>query len=263
MFQNILLPLDGSHFSELALPLAIQVAHNSGAHLHIVRVHVPQVAEAGACVPTNYDQLLRDWEGDALEVALTRAQHARANATTEMLDGPVVPALLQYIKAKRIDLIIMTTHGRSGIRRAVLGSTAEECVRRTTLPMLLLRPREITEAVTSKVSQVRRILVALDGTDESEAVLPHAITLARMADADMVLARIAVAPFEVAVTIGAESLRAYVNQLREQAEEYLTSIAAQVPSAIPVRCITISDDRAADGILKLACTEEADLIAMA
>src|SRR5688572_22379057 len=236
MFQNILLPLDGSHFSELALPLAIQVAHNNGAHLHIVRVHIPQVAEAGACVPTNYDQLMRDWEGDALEVALTRAQHARANATTEMLDGPVVPALLQYIKASRIDLIIMTTHGRSGIRRAVLGSTAEECVRKTTLPMLLLRPREITETVASEVSALRRILVALDGTPESEAVLPHAITLARMADAEIILARIAVAPFEVVVTIGVESLRAYVNQLCKLAEEYLKQMAARVPSAIPVRC---------------------------
>ncbi|HEY0303974.1 MAG TPA: universal stress protein, partial [Longimicrobiales bacterium] len=90
MFKNIMLPVDGSHFSELALPLAVQIARKSNARLHIVRVHVAGVQTAEAVISDNYEELVRDWERDALSAARSRAAALGVETTAELLEGPVV-----------------------------------------------------------------------------------------------------------------------------------------------------------------------------
>ena len=106
MFKDIMLPLDGSHFSELALPLAMQIAQQSKARLHLVRVHTPAVPTAEAVITENYEQLVRDWERDALRVALERATDRGIPATAELLEGQVVSALLDYLTATDVDLVV-------------------------------------------------------------------------------------------------------------------------------------------------------------
>lgn len=263
MFKDIMIPVDGSHFSELALPLAIRIAKRSNARLHIVRVHITSVATAESVVTGNYDELVRDWERDALRVAQERAEGAGVNATAELLDGPVVHALHRYMEAAEIDFVVMTTHGRSGIKRAVMGSVAEQCVRKTEVPILLLRPRADDDEVATQFTDITRILVALDGTEESEAVLPHAIELATLADAEIVLTRAAIAPFDIAVTIGAEALKDYIGRMRVHAEEYLAGMMRSMPAGLKVSYSTMTADRAPDAILNAAQEKNADLIAMA
>lgn len=263
MFKNIMLPVDGSHFSELALPLAVHLAKGSHARLHIVRVHVMAVPTAEIVITENYDELVRDWERDALSAARARAVDAGVIATTELLDGPIVEGLQRYVAATDIDLVVMTTHGRSGIRRAVLGSVAEQCVRKTEVPILMIHPRSEQDDVTTSLKDLQRILVPLDGTEESEAVLPHVIRLAELSGAEIVLTRVATAPFDIAVTIGVEALKDYVRRLRNQAETYLMAVQRTLPAGLRVRCVADSSERAAQGIINIAATERADLIAMA
>ncbi|HEY0674279.1 MAG TPA: universal stress protein [Longimicrobiales bacterium] len=263
MFKDIMLPVDGSHFSELALPLALRIAEKSEGRLHIVRVHTPAVPTAEAVISENYDELVRDWERDALRVALARAVDRGVEATAELLDGPVVPALQSYVDAAEIDLVVMTTHGRSGLKRAVLGSVAEQCVRKTEVPILLLHPRSEQDEVPRHIGGLGRILVPLDGSAESESVLPHAVRLAQLADAELLLARIAVAPFDVAVTIGADALRDYLGRVRVEAETYLAELRKKLPVNMNIRCITASADRAPEGILRCAQEQRAEMIAMA
>lgn len=263
MFKDIMLPVDGSHFSELALPLAIRLARRSDARLHIVRVHVPSTATTETVVGDNYDELVRDWERDALGVALARATEAGLSVTSELLDGPVVAGLQRYIQAAGIDLVVMTTHGRSGIKRAVLGSVAEQCVRKSEVPILLIHPRSEQDAVATDLSLVKRILVPLDGSLESEAVIPHVIGLARLAGASLVLARIAAAPFDIAVTIGPESLKDYLERMRLEADEYLASLQKALPADVKTSYVAITAERPAEGIMRAAEEQNADMIAMA
>jgi nucleotide-binding universal stress UspA family protein len=263
MFKNIMLPVDGSYFSELALPLAVQLAKAGGARLHIVRVHVVAGSTAEAAITANYDELVRDWERDGLAVARQRALDAGVEATAELLDGPVVAALQTYIAATDIDLVVMTTHGRSGIKRAVLGSVAEQCVRKTDRPILLIHPRSDRDLVTATVVGLKRILVPLDGTEESEAVLPHVVRLAHLTQASIVLTRIACAPFDIAVTIGPESLRDYLTRLREQAETYLLAVRHTLPADLEVKCVAEVSERATQGILHVADAEQVNMVAMA
>jgi nucleotide-binding universal stress UspA family protein len=258
-----MLPLDGSRFSELALPLAIRLANQSGARLHIVRVHVPSLTAGDAIVSENYDELVRDWEREALSVALDRATDAGVRATGELLEGPVVEGLQRYIEAAGIDLVVMTTHGRSGIKRAVMGSVAEQCVRKTDIPILLIHPRSDMDEVATDLANVKRILVPLDGTEESEAVLPHVISLARLAGAELVLARVAFAPFDIAVTVGAKALTDYLERMRAEGEQYLGEIQAAMPADLVISRTSLTAERAPDGILRAAQAEGADMIAMA
>jgi nucleotide-binding universal stress UspA family protein len=263
MFKDIMLPVDGSHFSELALPLALRVARRTGARLHLVRVHTVSVQTAESIVADNYDELVRDWERDALTSAAERARMAGVAVTAELLDGPVVTALQRYIEAANIELVVMSTHGRSGIKRAVMGSVAEQCVRKTDVPILLLRPRADDDVVPTDFADWRRIMVPLDGSEESEAVLPHAVKFARLAGAELVLMRAAVAPFDVAITIGPEALKDYLARVKAQAESYLLDIANSLPADIKVTHATITAERAPEAIIHCAERESADLVAMA
>jgi nucleotide-binding universal stress UspA family protein len=263
MFKNIMLPVDGSHFSELALPLAVRVAERSNARLHVVRVHTPPVATAESIVNADYEDLVRDWERDSLQVALERATASGIAATAHLIDGPIVHALQKYIEAAAIDLVVMSTHGRSGIKRAVLGSVAEQCVRKTEVPILLLRPRADDDVLPAHFVDWRRVVVPLDGTEQSEAVLPHAVDFARLTGAEIVLTRAALVPFEVSITIDPEGLKDYAARVHTEAAIYLRTVQQTLPSDIKVRYETITGDRASDAILKFAEKAGADLIAMA
>ena len=263
MFKNIMLPVDGSHFSELALPLAVQIARKSAARLHIVRVHVSGVQTAEAVISENYEELVRDWERDALSAARARATELGVDTTAELLEGPIVDGLQRFISAAGIDLVVMTTHGRGGIRRAVMGSVAEQCVRRTEVPILMIHPRSERDEVTTSVRELKRILVPLDGSAESEAVLPHAVRLAQLAGAEIVLTRVATAPFDIAITIGVEALKDYLDRLRHQAETYLIAVKQTLPKDLPVTYIARGAERAPQAIVDIAESQKADLIAMA
>jgi nucleotide-binding universal stress UspA family protein len=144
MFKKILVPLDGSKFSEAVLP---QV--RSLAHLYQAEVFVLQVTEP--LRPSLYPQ------GVALLEPLVREMRAEANAYTHKMattlndqdiraHGEVVDAvgianaILSYAEAKGVDLIALSTHGRSGVSRWLLGSTTDKIIHGAMVPVLLVRP---------------------------------------------------------------------------------------------------------------------------
>jgi nucleotide-binding universal stress UspA family protein len=87
------------------------------------------------------------------------------------------------------EIVVMTTHGAGGIRRAWLGSVADQLVRSLETPMLIVRPGEGDQAAAG-VAALREILVALDGSKRAEAVLPPAATLAILLKAKLALVRV-------------------------------------------------------------------------
>ena len=263
MFRNILLPLDGSHFSELALPLAIRVAKAAGARLHIVRVHIAPLGQSDAPTEWDLDELIREKEREHLRAAVARARASDVEATCELLEGPVARGLERYVSALSVDLLVMTTHGRSGLKRAVLGSIAEECIRMTHVPLLLLQPRSAEDDVPTQTEFVHRVLVALDGSPESEQVLTPAVDFAMLTNSRLTLTRVATAPFDIAATIGIEALREYLERSKQQALDYLHMVAERLPPTLRVDVVALSADRPADGVLRCRDETGADVIALA
>jgi nucleotide-binding universal stress UspA family protein len=141
MYQKILAPLDGSELSECSLELIRAIATGC----HIPEVVLLRVVEPVPTVP----QLSEDWRRNAEREALDSAQDYLSRladnlkkegvaAETIILKGRPAEEIVDYVKKNPVDLIIMSTHGRSGVSRWVFGSVAERVLRHSAVPVLLI-----------------------------------------------------------------------------------------------------------------------------
>ena len=261
MFRNIMLPLDGSALADAAFPLAVDVAKRFGARLHLVRVHQTPVATADALVAPQYNTMLRVWEKEALTKRLDQARAHGTDGHATLLEGDVVEELRGYADSADVDLIIMSTHGRSGVARVVLGSVAEHMVRTSAAPVLLLPSANDRTRVTS-ASSIKRVLLPLDGSSEGEQIIPHAVAMAQACNAELILLHVAFSPLPLVLSsVGPVSV---VNELASSEEStYLNRILGIIPATVQVRAAVGSGMRPGDAILEEAAREKVDLIAMA
>ena len=197
MFRTILVPLDGSRLAEEALPTAIATARRTGATLQLAMVHHPVMPSADSAAMTSafteLDRLAHEGEKRYLAGV---AERIRAEADvlvhTAILEGGVAERLAAHATALAADLVVMTTHGRGAVSRMWLGSVADELLRHLTMPLLLLRHRASIPA--DGRSSFRRILVPLDGSARSEAILEPALALCPPLGAHYSLLRIVTPP---------------------------------------------------------------------
>ncbi len=181
MYKHILVPLDGSARAEHAIPVAARIARASGGTVDLLRVVYPPVDYG---VYLTQSETLVDKEIDAAVDAATAylagiagsAALAGISTNIEAITGAVAQTLLSYTESEKIDLIIMCSHGYTGLKRWMLGSVAEKVARHTTAPILLLR--ENGPALIGVADhQPTRALVALDGSSLAETVLQPTIDL--------------------------------------------------------------------------------------
>jgi nucleotide-binding universal stress UspA family protein len=264
----ILVPLDGSDLGEQAVPVAAALARRTGAELHLVHVHVPLPAEPISVeglpvIDEHMRSRRREHEQAYLDGARARLASG-ASARIRVLDGAVAPALAAHARASNAQLLVLTTHGRGGLERAWLGSVADEMSRLSPVPILLVRPEPGTAP-----APFRRILVPLDGSPLAEAILDHAIRIARLEpEAEIVLLDV-VQPIPSAILVPQSLLapapvKDEVARAQEAAvRKYLEGVAGRVRSA-HVRAQVRVDfaGNVAAAILEAARAEGADLVAL-
>jgi nucleotide-binding universal stress UspA family protein len=146
--QRILVPLDGTAAHEPALPIAITIAHTFGAALHLVLV-IPTLstlsgerAASGLLLPTTMRALLDLSQQDAadyLEQAIARCRAEGVVAHAELLRGDIVPEVLGLAERLNVDLIVLASHGRTGLDALLTGSVASRIAGRRIRPLLLVR----------------------------------------------------------------------------------------------------------------------------
>lgn len=157
-YERIVVPLDGSQRAEQAIAHAERLARATGASLHLVRVvDTPPLTRVGT-VGLGVEQaaLVAALEQVAAEEAAATEHLAEVQdylvergleTTTEVVTGEVAPALLGAVRPG--DLLVLTTHGRTGVARWFFGSVAEAVIRRSPVPVLVVRsvaaPAEATE----------------------------------------------------------------------------------------------------------------------
>ncbi len=232
--RSLLVPLDGGPFAEQALPWAVAIARKARARLRLVMVHQPgfppPLDEETRRLFLEADLAARKAERHYLHATAARIETAESIRTsTELLEGVPAAALGKYVGEIGADLVVMTTHGRGGIERVWLGSVADRLVRSLEVPLLLLRPRQ-----AEKLTQVKRILVPLDGSRRSEAVLPAALAMASLFDARIALLRV-VYPVTMMTDPAMSFPSGFDEELtaleREQAQDYLDGVAEQLVEA--------------------------------
>ena len=137
--DKIMVPLDGSNLAEAALTEAVEAAGARSSSLVLIRAAeartLPGTDPTDAHVPA-----LQEAEGDhpARKAKLDKQGGPRAEA--HVWYGPAAPAIIEAAKLYKPDLIVMSSHGRSGLGRLIFGSVAESVLRGTTVPILLIRP---------------------------------------------------------------------------------------------------------------------------
>jgi nucleotide-binding universal stress UspA family protein len=138
--NRILVPLDGSALAEAALGPAMELARPSGATLLLVRTAETSVFPGADLVEAQVD-VVREAEGYLARVA-DRLRRDGLHAEPSVWYGPAAAGIVEAARRRSADLIVMSTHGRSGLGRLILGSVAESVLRGTATPILLLRAHE-------------------------------------------------------------------------------------------------------------------------
>lgn len=158
MFKRILVPLDGSPFSEAALPHAEALAKCFDAELvlaevvagieHTMFVSAPVEYEGSHYNPVwsaqqrtvSLPNRLADQASEYLQGVAAKLEAHGIRTQREVLEGPTAESLLKHIESINADVVVMSTHGRGGIQRTLLGSVADRVSRHTHVPVLLVRP---------------------------------------------------------------------------------------------------------------------------
>lgn len=231
--NRIAVPLDGSEAAEGALLLARHLARAFGAEVELIHVH--GVLYGGEDDSTEQDVVAS--ARDYLE-AKVRALGADGGVTARatLLEGVVEREISEHLAGGQGVLIVMTTHGRSGISRALLGSVSESLIRQAPAPLLLLRPGEDAP----DLSTLDRVLVALDGSERAERGLPWARAIAGALGGGVTL-------FSVAED----------DRSQDEVEGYLEGLARENE-----RVVAASDIAPAKAILEMARSGGSHLVAI-
>lgn len=289
MFQRFFVPLDGSARAEKAIPVAAKLARNTSGTLVLTRVIVPVAVEGNASnIIANEARIVQDKEVSEARLYLDEI----SKRYKQVLDGlhlvlealptndMISSTLLSTACQEHADLIVMCSRGESRIKRWLFGSIAQNMIRRSPLPVLVLNDH--AKAVSLEdTSHPLHILVTLDGSAFSEAILPSISQLLTLFPTTtphrLHLLRVVIDPPALG-TFGSEAYAIALQQKEEiqRAEVYLQGIAHKLASEtgfiVTMSVVTRSDPAAV--ILQLAHSTsseqgegiqdvEYDLVAMA
>jgi nucleotide-binding universal stress UspA family protein len=275
-YRSIVVPLDGSRLSEQALPLAVAIAERARATLRLVLVSVARVP-VSAPVPLSAEmrQLYVSLEVEARESEkayletftdqLTRQSPGLAITSTALM-GPVADTLREYVQKSGSDLVVMTTRGQGGLRRLWLGSVADALIRRSSVPVLLVRPED-SPSPQPVLENLNQILIPLDGSALAEAILEPAKELASLAGAELMLVEV-IQPLGSPLEPRSAAPRTFdvelTNVRRQEAEGYLKNLAERcLQAGVKAAYAAPLGSNVADAILVLAEVPTVGLIAIA
>jgi nucleotide-binding universal stress UspA family protein len=184
--KNILFLTDFSEPSSNALPFASMVARSFGAKVTALHVLVPS-----AYLAKDKTSTVSDDQEDLAKEEMERIEAQLVGLPRETIierGGAVWPTLSRVLKESDVDLIVLGTHGHTGLNKALLGSFAEEVFRRTTIPVLTIGPAVRSGAHSG--GRFHCILFATDFNAISGTAAPYAISLAQENQARLVLAHV-------------------------------------------------------------------------
>jgi nucleotide-binding universal stress UspA family protein len=269
----ILVPLDGSTRAEAVLPHAVAMARTTGHGLLLMQAIVPDIAVepvlwSGGIMPgTSGDGLLEVHQESARaylrSVATRLVGDGVAVRSDVVVDASVVEAIVEHA-GPQVALIAMTTHGRSGLPRLVLGSVAERVLHEARVPLLLVRAGE-QALIEDEPLAYRRVLVPLDGSPFAEQALTQAHAIARCNGATLRLA--GVVPNADDRDLSADNVPSWQQvraQLRcDELQAYLDYTADQLAREGLTARVALLRGEPAQALLGNAKDEQVDLVIMA
>ena len=238
MYKKILVPLDGSKTAETVLPNVVRLARESRAKVVLLTVESPTPTGGGARSSRGGPATLEKPDAQMtayLDSAAGMLAGLDIDAAAVTVTGDPTEEILAYATGHACDLIAMSTRGRSGLRRGLMGSVTDAVVRASGVPVLAVGPKSVEGKDLD--GAIRCVAVPLDGSEKAEAVLPHVEKLAQLLSLEVVLLRV-VRP--VPWTYGAHErvpldTTDIEHALEAEAKEYLSAVEARI-TAKGIRC---------------------------
>ena len=269
-FRNILVPLDGSELAEKALEPANQIAMAMAQYgneprpvrLTLLRVLSPMALLAAD--PYLYDEMMRMSSDEAQAYLNQVASTMTANGVvieTKIVNGSSAEAIVQYAEGAGVDLIVMSSHGRTGSRRWVYGSVAEKVMHHAPCATAIIRAH-----VEVSMFENRKILVPLDRSELAERAMGPALSLARAVNSNVYLLRVVAAgePMAESMRPTGEQVEAALTatDLEEKgvAEAYLQSVFSRFENTRLFFDVQTTSGDVADTIVTYADDNHVDLI---
>jgi nucleotide-binding universal stress UspA family protein len=257
--KNILLATDFSGASEKAFNYAVAVARRYGSKIFLMHV---MPAESVSFIPEFQDQHRRGEVQRQLESMASRSELNQIPHETVMRAGSVWSMVSAVIRQQDIELVVLGTHGRSGLKKLVLGSVGEEVVRRAGCPVLTVGPH--IDASLAGAAVFERILFATDFHSASTKAFDYALYLANEQQAKLMLLHVmapAALPGPGQSFWNEPAITQWKNRVQANITGKLRNLLLPVRLWSEPECV-VSFDFIADGILKTAAARKADLIVM-
>ena len=245
-FRHVLFPTDFSPAADRALPYAVEIARRSLATIYAIHVISPDAY--APLLSSNKAKFAQDQEEfrarnkHQLELELQELSHEVLFVT-----GKIWESIEEMIEEKNVDLIVLGMHGRTGIKKALVGSAAESIFRQASCPVLAVGPGVASKASHAAGAELNCILYATDFSPESLAAARYAISLARDHRAELVL------------------LHTAENEIRGQQDLALETLKTVVPlgaGLLSKPTYVVERGAPADAILGAARKARADMIVL-
>ena len=268
MLNHILVPLDGSPLAECVFPHVLAVAQAMKAHVTLL--HVLERPRGTGELPTDplHWHVKKNTAKGYLDQITSRLKEINLDVTSVILEGVPAELIIEFANSNAVDLIALSTHGRSGLSGWNVSSVVQKIILRAYKSTLLVRAYKQTEPQFEKSYNYRRLFVGLDCSPRAEMVLPVAINLSQYHNAKLILGTVIRNPeLFHHFPPSAEDLE-YVNRISEHnlqaTKHYFDQLSAQF-SSLGVDLVTyqVASDNVISTLHTMVEKENADLVMLA
>jgi nucleotide-binding universal stress UspA family protein len=262
MFEHILVPLDGSPLAECVLPHVVALAQVFHAQVTLLRVLERFARDQTEPFVDPLNWHISEAEAKAyLDGVASRLDDAGLQAECVLLEGQPAGQVIEFARGGETDLIILSSHGRSGLSGWNVSSIVQKIILRAYVSTMIVRAYQpAAEALTGLTYQ--RMLVPVDGSHRAECVLPLAAAVARFQETQLVLAHIVRRPEMPRRVPPADEDVELVNRVTErnyqEAQAYLEQVCTQWPAITETRLLVSESVTAA--LHELVEQEHVDLV---
>jgi len=269
MYKKILVPLDGSELAEVALPYAEELAGGLGSEIALIYVLTSiNGATKEQCHHLHEFYMQKIVESTKYSIKRNFSNSAEKEIKVEsvILTGDPAEQIINYADKEDASLIIMATHGRSGITYWALGSVADKVARATKQPVALIRSKGVPPDLHEE-GILHKMLVPLDGSKDSEAVIPYVEKIAAKLGIEVILTQMVAQAYHVYAGGGGGVTEIpytveEMEPLKASAEDYLKKVTDELQEKGITVNTQVRFGAVADEIIKLADEIGVDLVTM-
>jgi len=250
--HNMVVLLDGSDYAAMALKWAKSVSKASDIHITLLS----SVKNQTQSQQDQFKTILNERES-YLNSVVNRLQEEGYSASSAVRPGFIAQATRELIEQSGIDLVVTSTRGKSGTENWITGGVSRKLIHEIDKPILLVTS---SEGMNSELPQIKRLLVALDGSINSEQVLPYARMLGKSFNCELVLMSVPAVPSVKNYRAAADVVETIRGKAVANMQKFLEAVARSLrEEGLSVRTI-VSGSMPARTIVETAQNEDADMI---